>query len=89
MAFGGYLHRKIHPTQKPVSLYEYLIKTYTLKNETILDFASGSSTLSIACINTGRKYICIEKDTNYYNISKERIESHLLTIENSELKIEN
>jgi len=63
-----------HPTQKPVLLLEYLIKTYTLKNEIILDFTMGSGSTGIACINTNRNFIGIEKELKYYNIAKERIE---------------
>jgi len=64
---------KQHPTQKPVALCEYLIKTYTNENELVLDNCIGSGTTPIACINTNRKYIGIEKDENYYNIAKKRI----------------
>jgi len=67
----------IHPTQKPVALFEYLIKTYTNENETVLDNCSGSGTTAIACINTNRNYICIEKDKTYFDKSVERIEKHL------------
>ena len=62
-----------HPTQKPVSLIEYLIKTYTNEWETVLDFTAGSFTTAIACENTNRKRICIEKDEWYYNIWIERV----------------
>lgn len=63
----------LHPTQKPVALIEYLIKTYTNEWETVLDFTSGSWTTWVACQNTNRNYILIEKDEWYYNISKERL----------------
>lgn len=66
----------LHPTQKSLELIEYLVKTYTQENEIILDSFAGSSTLAIACLNTNRKYICIEKDTNYYEISLDRINKH-------------
>ena len=65
--------KKEHPTQKPISLFEYLIKTYTNENNTVLDCCAGSGTTAIACINTNRNYICIEKDENYFNIMKNRI----------------
>ena len=65
----------IHPTQKPVPLIEYLIKTYTNENETVLDFTMGSGTTGVACVNTGRKFIGIEKDENYFAIAKYRIVS--------------
>ena len=64
----------VHPTQKPVALLEYLIKTYTLENETVLDNCMGSGSTGVACINTGRNFIGIEKDETYFNIAKKRIE---------------
>ena len=64
-----------HPTQKPVALLEYLINTYTNEGETVLDFAMGSGSTGIACINTGRNFIGIEKDDKYFDIAKERIYS--------------
>ena len=63
-----------HPTQKPVALMEYLIKTYTNENETVLDFTMGSGTTGVACKNTNRNFIGIELDENYFKIAKERIE---------------
>ena len=63
-----------HPTQKPVELMEYLIKTYTNEGETVLDFTMGSGTTGVACKNLNRKFIGIELDENYFNIAKERIE---------------
>jgi site-specific DNA-methyltransferase (adenine-specific) len=65
-----------HPTQKPVTLFEYLIKTYTNEGELVLDNCAGSFTTAIACINTNRNYICIEKDEKYFEIGKNRIENH-------------
>jgi len=62
-----------HPTQKPVALMEYLIKTYTDEGETVLDFTMGSGTTGVACVNTGRNFIGIELDDDYYNIAKGRI----------------
>jgi DNA modification methylase len=62
-----------HPTQKPVALMEYLIKTYTNEGEAVLDFTMGSGTTGAACANTGRKFIGIELDDNYYQIAKDRI----------------
>ena len=64
---------KLHPTQKPVTLLEYLIKTYTKENETVLDFTMGSGTSGVACVNTNRNFIGIEKDEKYFEISKNRI----------------
>lgn len=66
-----------HPTQKPVALLEYLIKTYTDENDTVLDNCMGSGSTGVACINTNRNFIGIELDKNYFNIAKERIENEL------------
>ncbi len=63
----------LHPTQKPVALMEYLIKTYTNEGETVLDFTMGSGTTGVACKNTNRNFIGIEKDENYFEIAKKRI----------------
>ena len=67
---------KAHPTQKPVALMEYLIKTYTNEGDTVLDNCAGSFTTAIACLNTNRKYICIEKEEKYFEIGKNRINNH-------------
>lgn len=67
----------LHPTQKPVALMEYLIKTYTNEGDTVIDLTMGSGTTAIACINLGRKFIGIEMDEGYFNIAKERIQKHL------------
>ena len=66
---------KLHPTQKPVSLLEYLIKTYTNEGMIVLDSTMGSGSTGVACVNTNRNFIGIEKDTDYFNIAKKRIES--------------
>ena len=68
--------KTVHPTQKPVNLLEYLIKTYTKEGETVLDNCMGSGSTGVACINTNRNFIGIELDENYFNIAKERIENH-------------
>jgi len=65
--------RGLHPTQKPVALMEYLIKTYTNENETVLDFTMGSGTTGVACKNLNRNFIGIELDETYFNIAQERI----------------
>lgn len=70
------LNGNIHPTQKPVALFEYLIKTYTNKGETVLDNCMGSGTTAIACLNTDRQYIGFELDETYHKLSLERIEKH-------------
>jgi site-specific DNA-methyltransferase (adenine-specific) len=66
----------LHPTQKPVSLFEYLINTYTKKGDVVLDNCAGSGTTAIACINTNRNYILIEKEKKYFDIINERIDKH-------------
>ena len=66
----------LHPTQKPVALLEYLIKTYTNEGGMILDNCMGSGSTGIACINTNRRFIGIELDSNYYNIAKQRIDEY-------------
>ena len=68
---------RLHPTQKPVALLEYLIKTYTKADELVLDNCMGSGSTGIACINTNRRFIGIEKDDNYFNVASERINKHL------------
>ena len=66
---------RVHPTQKPVELLEYLIKTYTQEREVVLDNCMGSGSTGVACVNTNRSFIGIELDKNYFNIAKERIEN--------------
>lgn len=69
--------RGLHPTQKPVTLFEYLIRTYTSEGEIVLDNCIGSGTTAIACMNTNRNYIGFELDEEYYNIANKRIEDKL------------
>ena len=66
--------KPVHPTQKPVALMEYLIKTYTNEGETVLDFTAGSGTTGVAALNTGRNAILIERELEYCEIAKKRIE---------------
>ena len=66
----------LHPTQKPVPLFEYLIKTYTNEGETVLDNCMGSATTAIACMNTNRNYIGFELDEDYYELASKRISKH-------------
>ena len=75
-------NKQVHPTQKPVLLMEYLIKTYTNEGETVLDFTMGSGTTGVACVNTNRNFIGIEMDGNYFNIAEQRIsqEQNKLTL---------
>lgn len=67
----------LHPTQKPVALMEYLIRTYTNEGDLVLDNCMGSGTTGVACADTGRRFIGIEKDERYFQIAKERIEKAL------------
>jgi DNA modification methylase len=64
---------RLHPTQKPLTLLEYLVKTYTNAGDTVLDFTMGSGTTGAACGNMGRKFIGIEKEETYFNIARDRI----------------
>ena len=64
---------RLHPTQKPVPLMEYLVKTYTNELETVLDFTMGSGTTGVACVNTNRKFIGIEQEEGYFKIAQDRI----------------
>ena len=73
----GTVRRTIHPTQKPVALFEYLIKTYTLEGETVLDNCMGSGTTGIACKNLNRNFIGIELDPEYFKIAENRINENL------------
>ena len=73
---------KLHPTQKPVPLLEYLIKTYTLENETVLDFTMGSGSTGVACVKTNRDFIGIELDDKYFSIAKDRIEAAQKEVQN-------
>jgi len=66
-----------HPTEKPIPLFEYLVKTYSNESDTVLDNTMGSGTTAIACANTNRYFIGIEKDPHYFSIAKDRISKHL------------
>jgi len=67
----------IHPTQKPVALFEYLIRTYTNLGDLVMDNVAGSGTTGIACLNTKRRFILIEKEKKYYEIMRDRLKKHL------------
>jgi len=71
--FGVVERGTVHPTQKPVALMEYLVRTYTHEGETVLDFTMGSGTTGVAAKNLGRKFIGIELDQTYYDIAEKRI----------------
>lgn len=68
---------RVHPTQKPVALFEYLIRTYTNPGDTVLDNTAGSGTTAIAAENCGRKWICIERDPTYYAAAVDRVQRHV------------
>jgi site-specific DNA-methyltransferase (adenine-specific) len=70
-------HKNVHPTQKPVALFEYLIRTYTNEGEVVLDNCIGSGTTAVAAINTGRQFIGIEREPEYVAIANERIQKTL------------
>jgi len=65
----------LHPTIKPLALFEYLIRTYTNENEVVLDNCAGSCTTAVACKNTNRNFICIEKEEKYYQVGLQRVEN--------------
>ena len=73
--FSNRTEKTTHPTQKPVALFEYLIKTYTNEGDTVLDNVMGSGTTGVACKNINRNFIGMELDEDYFNIAKERIEN--------------
>jgi DNA modification methylase len=81
LKFDKVLKDRKHPTQKPIELLEYLIKTYTNEGDTVLDPTMGCGSTGVACKNLGRKFIGIELDANYFNIAKRRIEACSLQAE--------
>ena len=74
--FGVVERGTVHPTQKPVALLEYLIRTYTNEGETVLDNTMGSGTCGVACLNTGRAFIGIEKDEKYFQLAVRRVSEY-------------
>lgn len=72
--YNNEIELRYHPTQKPIALLEYLIKTYTNENDVVLDNCMGSGSTGVACVNTNRDFIGMELDKNYFNIATERIE---------------
>jgi len=81
------VNNTVHPTQKPVALLEYLIKTYTNEGDTVLDFTMGSGSTGVAAKNLNRKFIGIELDKTYFEIAKKRIESHEIKENQMELTL--
>lgn len=80
LKISNIIGNKRHPTQKPVALLEYLIKTYTNEGDLVLDNCMGSGSTGIACLNTNRNFLGMELDENYFNIAKERIEKRELEL---------
>lgn len=74
--FSNCNYNSLHPTQKPVPLLEYLIRTYTNEGETVLDNCMGSGSTGVACLNTGRRFIGMELDGKYFEVAKERIQAY-------------
>ena len=79
------LKNPVHPTQKPIALFKYLINTYSNEGDLILDNAAGSMTTAVACLDTHRNYLCIEKEEIYYNQGLERIDNHKRILKNNKL----
>ena len=75
LSFAKVRRGSVHPTQKPVALLEYLIRTYTNEGETVLDNTMGSGTTGVACVQTGRSFIGIELDAGYFEIAQARIQA--------------
>ena len=73
--FSNSNHKSLHPTQKPVVLLEYMINTYTNKEEVVLDFAMGSGSTGVACHNLGRHFVGFEKDEHFFKIAQDRLEA--------------
>jgi len=78
LCFSNSNYKSLHPTQKPVELFEYLVKTYTNEGELVLDNCIGSGTTAVACINTNRNFIGIELDEDYHKIATDRIKSMIV-----------
>lgn len=85
--FGVVERGTVHPTQKPVALLEYLIKTYTNEGETVLDNCMGSGSTGVACVNTNRRFIGIELDDKYFEIAKQRIDDAIRDKERTEITV--
>lgn len=78
---------QVHPTQKPIELMEYLVKTYSKEGDTVLDFTMGSGTTGVACKNLNRNFIGIEKELDYFEIAEKRINGELILNEPKEVPI--
>ena len=87
LRYNRELTKRYHPTQKPVELLEYLIKTYSNKNNTVLDFTMGSGSTGVACVNTNRRFIGIELDDKYFEIAKQRIDAAIRDKERTEITV--
>ena len=87
IAFDKIRKGSLHPTQKPVALLEYLIRTYTNEGETVLDFTMGSGSTGVACVNTNRRFIGIELDDKYFEIAKQRIDAAIYDKKQTEITV--
>ena len=76
-------HKTIHRTEKPVSLLEYLIKTYSNEGDKIMDFTMGSASCGVACMNTKRKFVGVEMDKEIFKLAKNRIKEHAKILKNN------
>lgn len=81
LEFKGVGNNRVHPTQKPVPLLEYLIETYTNEGEVVLDNCMGSGSTGVACVNTGRRFIGMEQDKKYFEIAKQRCLSAVFSLQ--------
>ena len=84
---GNMRKSRLHPTQKPIDLLEYLIRTYTNEGETVLDFTMGSGSTGVACVNTNRRFIGIELDDKYFEIAKQRINAAIRDKKRTEITV--
>lgn len=85
LPFNSVWKKEMHPTEKPVELFEWLIKSYTNEKEMVLDNCAGSFTTAIAAINTNRQYICIEKDETYFKLAQDRINKRIAELNKPDL----
>jgi len=85
LPFNSVWKKEMHPTEKPVELFEWLIKSYTNEKEMVLDNCAGSFTTAIAAINTNRQYICIEKDETYFKLAQDRINKRISELNKPDL----
>lgn len=88
LSYSNGNNKNVHPTQKPIALLEYLIRTYTNEGETVLDFTMGSGSTGVACVNTNRHFIGIELEPGYFEIAKKRIEESAFLMRKNKQRLE-